>query len=267
MAHQTFQNTPVPTATSNPETGGGRAYPWRPGNKREYRQCETSNSITGTFLLYDLLDLRTTSGSISITISPQPGEKPAVVKLATTSGSINVRMVPRSLHRFVLTDSHNRTYQTSISARSGSVGGNLIHGNGGTTSVETESGSISLNVYAVGVGESDHTATLSTTSGSGSQDIKVLSAEPGRVIKALEASHFVKGSGHLRMRYPPEWEGQVHAKSFGHGNVRVAGKGLEVQRQGDKDVYGWRGSGGDNGEGIRQVEVVTKASGSVNFQC
>jgi len=57
---------------------------------RRYSRHETSNAISGTFTLWDSLDLSTTSGSISITLDVKPGRNPAILKLKAQSGSIRV---------------------------------------------------------------------------------------------------------------------------------------------------------------------------------
>lgn len=62
--------------------------PQLPG--RHYSRHETFQSITGTFTLYDSLDLSTSSGSINIKLDVQPGSEPARLNLKSSSGSITV---------------------------------------------------------------------------------------------------------------------------------------------------------------------------------
>lgn len=63
-------------------------------NSREIVVHTLSSPITGAWPLYDLLDLRSTSGSIHVGIAPKPADKddprPAVLAVKSTSGTIEV---------------------------------------------------------------------------------------------------------------------------------------------------------------------------------
>lgn len=256
-----------------------------PVPRREYRQHETSHSITGTYQLYDLLDLSTKSGSIVITVDVQPGDKPAVLRLSSTSGSVHVRMVPASSEGIwsfwkKSKGSDNmqekalnldRVFNTDISTKSGSIGGTIIHGNGGSTTISTGSGSHSLTIYPVGVSGSDPLSTLTTSAGSGSQHVKILSPSsvPGyqtntAAIRSLKVSHTTTGSGSINAVYPSEWEGQLHAILKGSGSINARGQGLQVQQQGRHELFGWKGVDSENASSVQITEM---GSGSVNFQC
>jgi hypothetical protein len=212
--------------------------------------------------LYDLLDLETTSGSISITVETKPGNKTAVMRLASTSGSINVRMAGTSWLPWVPCPSGdtNRTFDIRVSTTSGSVNGNFLSGNGGRTEISTRSGSQSITIHTVGVSKNENTTTLSTSSNSGSQHVKVVSSSTEDV-KAIEARHIVHGSGSLGIQYPTHWMGKVHAHIGGSGSVYVSGSGLE-KSGGGRNVYAWRGDGA-----LKEVEVHGLGSGSVHFSC
>ncbi|EXJ92485.1 hypothetical protein A1O3_01037 [Capronia epimyces CBS 606.96] len=239
--------------------------PWPP-EKRVQRQHETSRSIRGTYQLYDLLDLSTTSGSISVDVEVQPGDQPAVLRIATSSGSVHVRMTSERgwFHKHIIPEAvKERTLQTDISTQSGSVSGALVHGNGGSTRISTHSGSISVDIFTVGVSEQDPASNISTTTDSASQNIRLVapldSSEP---VRAIGASHTVLGSGSMSIRYPMEWEGTVHALVQGSGSLSAVGHGLVVRQQNSRELYGYKG----NKEG-RQIEVFEQGSGSVRFQC
>jgi hypothetical protein len=239
--------------------------PWPP-EKREHREHETFRSISGTYQLYDLLDLSTTSGSISVTVEVQPGDKPAVLRLASTAGSINVRMTSGGglfKKRLVSEAARSRVLQTEISVGAGSVSGNIVHGNGGSALISTNAGSINLDIYAVGVSEMDARSSLSTVSNHGSQNVRVYSdvtnTEP---IRALQASHQVRGSGSMTIEYPTEWEGMVHLTSYGSGSIGASGRGLVVRKESSHELYGYKGPK----EGTK-VEISELGSGSVRFSC
>ncbi|KAH0844149.1 hypothetical protein FOPE_08744 [Fonsecaea pedrosoi] len=239
--------------------------PWPPP-KREHRERETFRSITGTYQLYDLLDLSTTAGSITVTVEVQPGDKPAVLRLSTTAGSVNVKMTSGGgffKKPYVSDVAKSRTLVTEISSTAGSVNGNLVHGNGGSTSVSTNAGSISVTIFTVGVSEMDPQSNITTTSNHGSQHIKIVpDLGSTEAIRAIEASHTVRGSGSAVVSYPPQWEGMVHLAAHGHGSIGASGPGLEVRRESSRELYGYRGAT----QG-RKVEVAVIGNGSARFSC
>ena len=239
--------------------------PWPP-EKRKHVEHETTSSITGTYQLYDLLDLSTQSGSIIVTIDVQPGEKPAVLRLASESGSVGVKMTSGGgflKKRTVPDAARARVLRTELSTKSGSVHGDVVHGNGGSTSASVVSGSINLDIFTVAVSEMDPVSNLSTVSNQGSQHIHIFpdvnSSEP---IRAIEASHMVKGSGSMNIEYPNEWEGMVHLSAFGSGSIGASGRGLVVRKESSHELYGYKGSK----EG-RKVEITELGSGSMRFSC
>lgn len=156
-----------------------------------------------------------------------------------------------------------RVLETDISTKSGSVSGDLVHGNGGSTRISSHSASISLDIFTVGVSEQDPGSIISTTTNSGSQNLRILaplgSAEP---VRAIGASHTILGSGSMSIRYPIEWEGTVHLLAQGSGSVSAGGQGLRVRKESSRELYGYKG----NKEG-RQIEILEQGSGSVRFQC
>ncbi|EXJ85582.1 hypothetical protein A1O1_05947 [Capronia coronata CBS 617.96] len=255
----------LPVIGDTPSLSPKPSSPWPP-DKREQHQHETSQSIRGTYQLYDLLDLSTTSGSITVDIEVQPGDKPAVLRLATTSGSVRVRMTSRGglfSKRTINESVRERTFVTEISTSSGSISGDIIHGNGGSTRISAHSASINLDIFTVGVSEDDPASRISTTTNSGSQNLRLVaplgSSEP---VRAIGASHNVLGSGSMNIRYPMEWEGMVHVLVQGSGSVSANGQGLIVRRQNSNELYGYKG----NKEG-RTVEIFEQGSGSIRFAC
>ncbi|KAK7894873.1 hypothetical protein LTR67_005612 [Exophiala xenobiotica] len=240
--------------------------PWPPFPKREHREHETFRSISGTYQLYDLLDLSTASGSISVNIEVQSGEKPAHLRLSSTAGSVHVKMTSGGgLFRkaSVPEVASKRTLITEITAHAGSVSGDLVHGNGGSTTVSTHAGSVSLTLYTSGVSDEDPVSNISTSTWQGSQNIKVLAPFTStEAVRAIVGSHVIQGSGSMNIQYPQEWEGLVHIKAMGMGSIGASGQGLNVQKESSKELYGYRGMK----EG-RRIEVLEGGSGSVQFRC
>ncbi|KAL2425968.1 hypothetical protein ABEF95_008104 [Exophiala dermatitidis] len=277
MARSEPPPLPMPAYAYEPEQKpqGGTAFPsdssptnssWPP-EKREHREHETSRSIRGTYQLYDLLDLSTTSGSILVTIEVQPGDRPAVLRLASKSGSVRVRMVTGGgLFRkptVVPKAAQERILQTDISTHSGSVIGNVIVGNGGSLRIDTHSASVSVDVFTFGVSEHHAPSNISTSTQSGSQNIQVIAPSGStEAVRAIDASHTVLGSGSMNIHYPSEWEGTVHIPQQGSGYISASGDGLLVRKESGRELFGYKGQK----EG-RKVEIFEQGSGSVRFRC
>lgn len=89
---------------------------------------EDSNNVTGTFKLDDLLFIQTLSGSINITIIPQPAltaGTPAQIRLRTVSGSVKVTMAP-FLDDDLSTPVPERIFHSSLTSFSGSISATLL---------------------------------------------------------------------------------------------------------------------------------------------
>ena len=86
-----------------------------------------SQSVTGTFLLHDQLSISTMSGSINITVIPQPASSakaPAKLRLSTASGAIKVVMAPFLNDPSTMVP--ERIFDSSIKSMSGSITAALI---------------------------------------------------------------------------------------------------------------------------------------------
>lgn len=189
-----------------------------------------------------------------------------------------------------------RVVHTTIETGSGSVHGQLLLTRNSITSINTGSGSIHLRLITVDPSTPSSSlptldklsledtrniqnavdypsCTLSTSSTSGTQHITIATGAKdtsnGAFISSINASHHAKGSATLYCDYPRDWRGLVHASVGGSGHVNVRGDGLKFDRRGNKEVWGWRGENGGDGEGAleRAVRVRGDSSGSVNFVC
>ena len=250
---------------------------------------EKSHSVTGTYHLYDLLDIETSSGAVSITVVTESAARNksvndiAELNIATSSGSITLKMVPGPGFSLFGSGSSEvtttnqiapRTYRINLSSQSGTISGSVLVGgpNGhGSTSVSTKSGSINISVHPLTSEagslekQTNGTNQLVTETRSGSQSVRVKSpvGAPGYKLDNLVASHVVRGSGSLNIFYPDEWMGIVHAKGLGHGSVQARGRDLEFGMRGSREVYAWRG----RGDNLKTVSVVGEGSGSIQFNC
>jgi hypothetical protein len=191
---------------------------------------------------------------------------PAILRLSTQSGSINIKIDNSYLNAAQTARYHdalNRTFDTKISSFSGSISGSILVGGGGGTTVTLRSGSLNLAIYPVNVDHDSPESTLSTSTVSGSSNIKVQNPIFGGKMTQLVAHHDSIGSGSMTIKYPSTWEGGVHAKSVGSGCVLVRGQGLQFDQYGSREVVGWRG-GERNG---KMINLNTLGSGSINFGC
>ena len=142
-----------------------------------------SNSISGTYPLYDILSISTTSGSIDVTVLPQevsPTEpQPAALSLASNDGLIRSTVSTISVP--------DRNYTNSISSNSGAVAVTLLHGN--YTSIHTGSASITADIYPYGFNGSR--TVINTRSQSGQVDVTVNPSlsHPSDVMNQMSTNH------------------------------------------------------------------------------
>jgi len=232
-----------------------------------------THSIDGTYNLYDLLSLRSGSGSISVSVKPQPADpsapnKPAVFSAWSGSGSIDVDFVafPDTIPP--------RQYRTFVTSHSGSISGSYLLG--AETEIKSQSGSLEGITLQPVVPESSEDGNaksvmhLFTSSKSGSHGIRILS--PSRPFAADDRNtsvstgiqaHHSSYSGAQHIEYPAEWEGELVLKSRS-GSLNVVGDGVTII----KDEHGIVGRTlvarkGDAGKGRI---VCTSASGSIDVQ-
>lgn len=188
-----------------------------------------SGSVSGAYALRDYLSIRTTTGSISITVDPQAADpnypKPAVFEAYATAGSIRIDFPTRG----AIPD---RVYEVTVHSDMGSISGTFIHGQ--HTSLSALSGSISATILPYSAG---NRSALRTDTMSGQTAVTVLAPyeDPGTVMGSMESSHRSK-SGSMKLVYPQEWEGTVEGRTVS-GSLRMHGRDLEVVRE-DKGYVG-----------------------------
>ena len=240
----------------DPITNGTNPPPYDDTVQREIRRHEISHSISGTYKLYDVLDLSTVSGSINVNVVPQYGDKPAVLRIGSVSGSVRI-----SIDDNWTQVSQSRVFETYISTTSGSISGSIIQSGGGNTDVRSISGRIKLNLLPVNLDDGGNESHISTREMSGSTQIVLESPLDKSRITKLSASYQCSGSGSIEVYHPPEWEGKVHARSVGSGRVDLDGNLDDIVQHGRKDVEGRRGHGSE------LIDMKTMGSGRVKFSC
>lgn len=192
---------------------------------------EISSSVTGTFVLHDLLSISTLSGSIDITVVPQPASSskaPAELLLNTASGSIKVTMAP-FLHNpsTVIPD---RIFNSSLKSMSGSINAALVHNS--KTALSTMSGNIAASLYPLGQPSSMSHVDVRCMSGSTSLILHPYVNSPQASLRTL-STDFRGASGGLEVCFPSTWEGEVMSH-LNSGTVTHGWEGLRVLREGPR---------------------------------
>ncbi|KAF7510660.1 hypothetical protein GJ744_006272 [Endocarpon pusillum] len=246
------KHTPPP---SEPESADS-SWP----SPREIRVHETTNTIHGSYPLYDLLELTTTTGQIHATIEPKAGNKTAVVNIRSTTGAIYVRFAKSVFNNADEKGVLERVYRTQMDTKTGQIHVEVFHGGaGGETVLTTKTGMLDVRVIPIG----DQASRIETTTVTGLNRVTVEAPMQGTTLKNLTAIHKTMSTGQLDINYPRIWEGRVHAWCRGTGLVDVHGEGLNMQG-GGKNVYAWRGE--DAVKNGRIIEVVSEGTGTVRFK-
>lgn len=211
----------------------------------------TSGSVVGWFPLYDLLRIRSQSGSINIKIGPKPvsdsdPDAAASLQLSTVSGSItaSASAAAAAALRFP-----PREYVDSVSTVSGSIRAELPFSSLGR--IESKNGFLSLTLWPVLDPEAK--ARLTTSSINGYTDLVLKPPQwttttttggGGPALGHLRSDHS-SVSGSISLRYPAAWEGTVKADTVS-GRQSFRGDGLHVYKE-DKLVgsalEGYKGEG------------------------
>jgi hypothetical protein len=189
-------------------------------------------NIEGTFGLINTLSVRKDSGFMSINVTPKPAShedsEPAIFEVQQVSGMSHI------IYPAAAAVLPARDYRTTIVSRSGTVSGNIVHGE--DTKVTMESGNLSLIIlpYAA-INHKPSSLTTLTTSGSMSIELLKPWNPQGNSLTNLLSSHSLE-SGNLVLNYPKEWAGSVQSESSG-GRLRIKGSNVTVD---DERIHGQR---------------------------
>lgn len=224
-------------------------------NSRETNIHVNSGSVTGSYPLYDVLDISTTSGSIDIDVEPKDADEddvqPAILRLSSKSGSI------RALTSTVSVPA--RDYQTTVNSLSGSIDATLLHGS--HTSLRSLNGRINADLYPYG--HNNSRTDINTHSQSGSTDLTVHPSlsHPTDPFKKLYSNHDSL-SGSLNLWYPAQWQGMVKGSTLS-GSIHLDWEGLKVVKD-EKEGWVKRVVEAVRGEGESQL-IFSGKSGNVNL--
>lgn len=200
---------------------------------RETRINLGAGSVTGEYSLYDLLQIQTHAGSVTVNVLPQEADDekpvPAVLSIGSDAGSVHAAYPPLG------TPIPNRQYCTTVWSHQGSIHGNYIHGI--KTTLESNSGSITADILPYIV--KDFSSILHTRTDAGAQRINIFSPynAVGTKIKGLTSSHLTHAAS-LTIEYPPEWEGLIEGRT-GVGTLTLRGDVKVIKEGGVGPVGGY----------------------------
>jgi len=222
-----------------------------------------TGAVHGTYPLYDLLEIKSTSGAVSIDVDPKevlPSDpQPATLYISTMSGSIQAQTATdhrKSLAAIVPA----RDYRNTITSMSGRIDTNLVHGS--KTTLTSKTGSIEAVLSPYGdPADKSHIVTAAET---GSTTVTVLASlsNPGEPLRKLYAAYKCK-TGSLSINYPSEWEGTVQGKTV-TGSINVHWPDLELESGIGRRDIGWNSFKGVKGDGEGRLDFHT-VTGSVTL--
>jgi hypothetical protein len=239
-------------------------------SSREISVATASGDITGTVLLYDMVNIETDSGDIDITVLPQPAKHDgdssvAQLTLGAASGNIRCRFPV-----YNVTKIPDRNYRTSVRTHSGDIQGDYVIG---TEAIfEVNSGDLEI----IALPTTFQSSSFSTKMNSGSAHISVLeplirhrnssplpadninmgaddpyliqppeilpidsdasvaqSPAYERHLRRLTSSHSCT-SGDQKIHYPNAWDGEITAVGI-TGNIKVGGDGVKTIKDSRKN--------------------------------
>ncbi|KAK3077807.1 hypothetical protein LTS18_009208, partial [Coniosporium uncinatum] len=210
-----------------------------------------TDSIYGTYPLYDLLSVSSSTGSINIDITPQAAlpssPAPAILEISSNTGSITAHYPPLTFTSPI----PSREYRTSVTGGTSTTSGTFLHGH--DTSLSTRTGAITASLLPYAADE--YASSLSVVTSTGQQRVTVLppykkgTGKEGGRIKRM-TSHHSSRTASMDLAYPQEWVGDIEAET-GTGSLVVRGKNVEVVEEGGK--WGGKFVRGFKGEGEHRV--------------
>lgn len=192
-----------------------------------------AGSVTGEYSLYDILQIQTHAGSVTVNVLPQEADDatpvPAILTIGSDVGSVHAAYPPLG------TPIPKRDYRTRVCSHQGSINGNYIHGL--KTTLESNAGSITADILPYIVQGYD--SMLHTRTDAGAQNINILSPynAGGTKISGLTSSHLTHAAS-LTIEYPPEWEGLIEGRT-GIGALTLRGDVKIIKEGGVGPVGGY----------------------------
>jgi hypothetical protein len=195
-------------------------------DSREVHLETISGSISGKYLLHDLVSVKTKSGSVNIDIEPrnqtEGSSSPAIFKIDARSGSIRADVNRRHIPE--------RDYQTYINTTAGSVDGTFIHGS--RTEIGSIAGFVTADLLPFKTGDYQSELYTNTHAGQMMLTLRPPYKAKGTPMQGLISTH-KSSSGGLDVTYPDEWIGFVDGTSRS-GALHLEGMELELVTENDE---------------------------------
>ncbi|KAF1935298.1 hypothetical protein EJ02DRAFT_439344 [Clathrospora elynae] len=200
-------------------------------NSRELHLRTISGSINGKYTLYNLLSVKTISGSVNIDIEPKEAavadgtssNNPAIFMVDSQSGSIRTDFLRKHIP--------SRDYQTYINTTVGSIDATLIHGS--RTEINSLAGAVTADLlpfifFSNKPGVTSSPSELHTNTHSGQTKLILRSSYKAKNVPmtTLVSSH-KSTEGVLDVTYPEEWTGYLDGTSLS-GALHLQGKGMKL---------------------------------------
>ncbi|CAK7244253.1 MAG: hypothetical protein STHCBS139747_005789 [Sporothrix thermara] len=198
----------------------------------------TASPIQGPWSLLDRLHIHSVSGAVDVSVRAEGKEEEeeeeeeeadtivdlADLRIETLSGDIGFHEVK--------SDKPRRPHRLSLFTRSGT-----LHGSGSFAQVGrvgSTSGNIAVALTPHKLKqdkekekETSETATLDSSTVSGTTIVYLLDEAHGQPITFLESKHHAV-SGAITLHYPTSWIGNIHLETLAGGKPAVEGKGVHV---------------------------------------
>ncbi|EGX88240.1 hypothetical protein CCM_08283 [Cordyceps militaris CM01] len=227
---------------------------------RELVVVSGSGGVSGLVPMEDVLDVSTSSGSVSIALLPlySKGAHDTKLSIKSNSGTLSINTKLDAARSRVHLPS--RDCAVALQTSSGSI--RSVLGLTRSTIIKSNSGSHHLTALLTDHSR-DRRSDFATSTNSGSQNITVVAPPDEDKIGAEKAEEtgFVckhkSNSGSVRVAYPGVWEGTVEAHS-NSGSITVTGDGVETDRSRNRVT-------GVKGTPVHHTDVGT-SSGSISVK-
>lgn len=236
-------------------------------SSREVIIHTVSGHVKGWLPLYDLLQVKTVSGSVGVDVGPQAADQrfKAELDIETKSGTIRVAEKVKGKSPSYRSELPDRDYDVLIHSISGTIHADVVFG----SSARIFSSSANMNLHLLPLTAAtleEWSPSLSTESISGTLRLNVAEPIKSKSAGRSDGSSMTKftsrhkaTSASMEMVYPGSWEGTLEGKSMS-GSWNVHGRGVEVYK---KETFVGKTIEASKGDGSSTIKI-EEVSGKVD---